>query len=100
MIKETCDTYINQMKNDSTATGRSSRKRTLGDEEGVEKEIIEKELPRKKTKTNKIEPPKSKIKPISGIVSMINQQDYKNTRRFAEYKQWKSNLIRTLSTKT
>lgn len=37
--------------------------------------------------------PKKKIRTVSGIVSMINEQDYTTTKRFQEFCQWKSSMI-------
>ncbi|KAL9554654.1 hypothetical protein MBANPS3_002705 [Mucor bainieri] len=37
--------------------------------------------------------PKKKIRTVSGIVSMINEQDYTTTKRYLEFCQWKSSMI-------
>lgn len=38
------------------------------------------------------------FKPKSGIASMIDHQDYKQTKRYNDYIEWKSALIQQLST--
>lgn len=111
VVRETCDKYISKLKNESTTVGRPTRKR-------ANKELIsEGEAPStKSTRDNNNNSKKRKVtvkkdqndevktvvkkpksKPVSGIVSMINHQDYTKTKKFTEYKNWKSKLIQELN---
>jgi lipid II:glycine glycyltransferase (peptidoglycan interpeptide bridge formation enzyme) len=110
VVKATCDETILELKNQSTSVARSSRRGKGSIEEAGKEEKKQKEkagdtkkatiaTQSKKRKLMVEEPIKVIIKPVSGIVSMINHQDYLKTKRYAEYKKWKSNLINELTTK-
>lgn len=108
VVKATCDKTIIELKNQSTSTARTSRRTKGSIKETEEEETKEKgKLGDKKKVTQskkrkasiEEEPVKPRIKPVSGIVSMINHQDYLKTKRYAEYKKWKSDLIRDIITK-
>lgn len=110
VVKATCDETIAELKNRSTSIARGSR-RGKGSIKEAEEEAVKEEkeekgeagdenkpTPSKKRKTITEQPIKPKIKPVSGIVSMINHQDYLKTKRYAEFKKWKSDMIHDLST--
>lgn len=111
VVKEMCDKSLAKIKNESTTSERTSRKRkepeTVEDEgkkgdpkkdrKGKEKEVQnnskKKKLPNKPDDINI----KAKVKPVSGITSMIMYQDYTKSRVYKDYKKWRTNLIRELS---
>lgn len=122
LVETTCAEYITKLKSKSTKPVRSRRTQKQNgeeeDEEGRKKkegkaEPMDVDVGTKKsdkgqisnnTKKRKrgaatsasnaaVAAPKLAAKPVSGIVSMINHQDYTKTKRFADFKQWKSAMI-------
>lgn len=110
VVKATCDDMIVGLKNQSTSVARGSRRGKGSikeiEEKNNEEETEEKGKPGDKKKVSQSkkrkavaeEPIKARIKPVSGIVSMINHQDYLKTKRYGEYKKWKADLIRDIKT--
>ncbi|KAG2230694.1 hypothetical protein INT48_006911 [Thamnidium elegans] len=101
VIRATSSKKIAALKNESTSAGRSSRRKRrdsvpVQEEKENKEEGNQKEGDIKKVKKVKTTP--KTIKPISGIVSMINHQDYLRTKRYADYQKWRSNLIHHLTT--
>lgn len=122
LVETTCAEYIIELKSKSTKSVRSRRTQKQNGKEGDEEEEKKQEgsiepmdvdVETKKsdkgqasnsTKKRKrgaatlvsnaaIATPKLSAKPVSGIVSMINHQDYTKTKRFVDFKQWKSTMI-------
>lgn len=118
-VQTTSEKKIVALKNESTKVARPSRRRKgqeeeddQDDQEGNETEENSSSKSKGKGKasnkgkkrkaseiTNQPEPAKRIIKPISGIVSMIDYMDYQKTKTFKDYKKWRSNLIDELGSK-
>ncbi|KAI8644702.1 hypothetical protein BD408DRAFT_412767 [Parasitella parasitica] len=115
IVEKTCVGKLIELKITTTTSARSKRSRTQskgdaeknsdGDTSGKKKKTKKsdqkqaskqsKKSKKRKTSAGDSEPtaPKNAAKPVSGIVSMINQQDYTTTKRFKEFDQWRILMI-------
>lgn len=92
-MQTTSSKKLADLKNTTTTTKRGKTAVTDEQETTTEKKKSRK---RRHVETEEQEPKPVPRKPISGIVSMIYQEDYKNTKRYADYVDWRSNLIKLL----
>ena len=119
IIQSTSEEKITELKNTSSKPSRASRRsapkeqttpsqtttakpRTTKKVETTKKsEATDKPESRKRKRTVQSVPTetteKTRIRPKSGIVSMINHQDYKKSKRYLDYIEWKSRLIQQLN---
>ncbi|KAI8379922.1 hypothetical protein EDC96DRAFT_492317 [Choanephora cucurbitarum] len=119
IIQSTSEEKITELKNTSSKPSRASRRsapkeqttpsqtttvkpKTTKKVEATKKsEATDKPESRKRKRTVQsaaIETSeKTRIRPKSGIVSMINHQDYKKSKRYLDYIEWKSRLIQQLN---
>lgn len=98
-VRETSSKKIEQFKSESTSVGRTSKRGKTSNsiQEGKKKEENNKKEGEVENKKKRKITQEKVIKPVSGIVSMINHQDYLNTKRYADYQKWRSSLIHQLT---
>ncbi|CEP13962.1 hypothetical protein [Parasitella parasitica] len=95
IVEKTCAAKLGELKISTTKSTRNkrSRKQSEGDDE-KDSDVEPMDIDGKnRNPDHKKAIPKKAAKPVSGIVSMINQQDYTTTKRFKEFSQWKSLMI-------
>ncbi|KAI8092558.1 uncharacterized protein BX664DRAFT_327586 [Halteromyces radiatus] len=108
LIQQECETKLEQLKKEFTVLTRSTRKRkatesvieATNDNEGSIKE--KKTSKNNNTTKTTIIPHSStnnkKKNTVSGIVSMINLQDYRDSKKYKDYINWEQQIKQRLST--
>ncbi|KAI8972782.1 hypothetical protein BDB01DRAFT_809296 [Pilobolus umbonatus] len=88
-VRTTCEKELTELKQRSNKT--RGRKRKVVEKEEPVVEVVEEKKTQKKKKKN--------TPARSGVVSMVQFQDFKETKKYAEYVKWSSSMIEELKSR-